>query len=110
MNRRFAVITLILCSSIAFAQQSPTEAIRAGRLIDVRTGKVSNNAYVIIGKIAFCRLPRVHPQGNCNRPIEIHSSAWPHRQSRPHSRQSQGPVLHRQPAHILGTKGNLGSP
>jgi imidazolonepropionase-like amidohydrolase len=63
MNRRFAVITLILCSSIAFAQQSPTEAIRAGRLIDVRTGKVSNNAYVIIGKDRVLQIAESAPTG-----------------------------------------------
>ena len=63
MNRRFAVISLILCSSIAFAQQSPTKAILAGRLIDVRTGKVSNNAYVIIGKDRVLQIAESAPTG-----------------------------------------------
>ena len=63
MNRRFAVITLILCSSIALAQQSPTAAILAGHLIDVRTGKVSTNAYVIIGKDRVLQIADSAPAG-----------------------------------------------
>ena len=63
MNRRFALITLILCSSVALAQQSPTAAILAGHLIDVRTGKVSSNVYVIVGKDRILQISDSAPVG-----------------------------------------------
>jgi imidazolonepropionase-like amidohydrolase len=63
MNRRFAVITLILCSAIAFAQPSPTAAILAGHLIDVRTGKVATKAYVIVGKDRVLQITDSAPAG-----------------------------------------------
>jgi imidazolonepropionase-like amidohydrolase len=63
MNRRFAVITLILCSAIAFAQPSPTAAILAGHLIDVRTGKVATKAYVIVVKDRVLQITDSAPAG-----------------------------------------------
>jgi imidazolonepropionase-like amidohydrolase len=63
MNRRFAVLTLILCSAIAFAQPAPTAAILAGRLIDVRTGKVATKAYVIVVKDRVLQITDSAPAG-----------------------------------------------
>ena len=46
-----------------FAQPSPTAAILAGRLIDVRTGKVATKAYVIVGKDRVLQITDSAPAG-----------------------------------------------
>jgi imidazolonepropionase-like amidohydrolase len=42
---------------------SPTVAVRAGRLIDVRTGHVSSNVYVVVGKDRILRIADSAPAG-----------------------------------------------
>ncbi len=55
-----ACLGILLCSlaSIALAQPAPvaTSAVRAGRLIDVRTGRVTTNAYILIAKDRILRI------------------------------------------------------
>jgi len=55
-----AGILLSVFATHALAQQpaSPTLAIHAGRLIDVRTGQVSNGAYIIVAKDRILRARR----------------------------------------------------
>jgi len=43
--------------------QTPTLAVHAGRLIDVRTGKVSTNAYIMVGKDRILRIADSAPAG-----------------------------------------------
>jgi imidazolonepropionase-like amidohydrolase len=45
------------------AQEAPTVAVRAGRLIDVRSGKVSSNAYIIVAKDRILRIADSAPSG-----------------------------------------------
>jgi imidazolonepropionase-like amidohydrolase len=48
----FAVLAIVVCLATGTLQglDSPTLAVRAGRLIDVRSGKVSTNQYIVISK------------------------------------------------------------
>ena len=50
MNFRAFVAFLILCSlpAVAAAQQTKVVAIKAGRVLDVRTGQIINNAFILI--------------------------------------------------------------
>ncbi len=58
---------MLLCSlaGIVFAQPAPvaTWAVRAGRLIDVRTGRVTTNAYILIAKDRILRIADSAPAG-----------------------------------------------
>ena len=55
---------LFICAvGIVHGQQSPTLAIRAGHLIDVRSGKVVNNSYIIVGKDRILRMADSAPSG-----------------------------------------------
>lgn len=48
-RRSFCLLTaLCLAASAALAQQPVTQAVLAGKLIDVRTGQVRNHAYILI--------------------------------------------------------------
>lgn len=51
-------VMLCLLGAPAVAQQAPvaTSVVRAGRLIDVRTGRVTTNAYILIAKDRILRL------------------------------------------------------
>ncbi len=52
-SRASVLIILLFAISVSYAQQDsvePTVAIHAGRLIDVRTGRVTTNAYITIAK------------------------------------------------------------
>ena len=55
---------LFLCAVGAVqGQESPTLAVRAGHLIDVRSGKVSNNAYIVVAKDRILRIADSAPSG-----------------------------------------------
>jgi imidazolonepropionase-like amidohydrolase len=59
--RQLALVTIIFCclAGILHAQQEtpvPTFAVHAGRLIDVRSGKVSTNAYILVAKDRIVRI------------------------------------------------------
>lgn len=53
-----ACFLLCFLAALVPAQQEPvaTSAVRAGRLIDVRTGRVSTNAYILIAKDRILRI------------------------------------------------------
>jgi imidazolonepropionase-like amidohydrolase len=65
--RRFACVGVLICSLVALApaQQEPvaTSAVRAGRLIDVRTGRVTTNAYILIAQDRILRIADSAPAG-----------------------------------------------
>ena len=50
-------------SPSADGKAAPTQAILAGRLIDVRTGHVSTNTYIIIEKDRIARIDTTAPKG-----------------------------------------------
>lgn len=58
-------ILLCLLMTFAAAQQEPvaTSAVRAGRLIDVRTGRVTTNTYILIAKERILRIADSAPAG-----------------------------------------------
>ncbi len=62
-----AGVCFLLCflAALVPAQQEPvaTSAVRAGRLIDVRTGRVSINAYILIAKDRILRIADLAPAG-----------------------------------------------
>src|SRR5450755_3055653 len=60
-----AGIVLGLLIAVASAQQAPvaTSALRAGRLIDVRTGRVTTNVYILIAKDRILRIADSAPAG-----------------------------------------------
>jgi len=62
-----AGVCFLLCflAALVPAQQEPvaTSAVRAGRLIDVRTGRVSTNAYLLIAKDRILRIADSAPAG-----------------------------------------------
>jgi imidazolonepropionase-like amidohydrolase len=66
-----AVRIVLLCSVVAICpqalnaqqDQSPTLAVRAGRMIDVRSGKVSTNAFIVIAKDRIVRITDSVPAG-----------------------------------------------
>ena len=62
-----AGVCFLLCflAALVPAQQEPvaTSAVRAGRLIDVRTGRVSTNAYILITKDRILRIADSAPAG-----------------------------------------------
>jgi imidazolonepropionase-like amidohydrolase len=62
-----AGVCFLLCflAALVPAQQEPvaTSAVRAGRLIDVRTGRVSTNAYILIAKDRILRIADSAPAG-----------------------------------------------
>jgi imidazolonepropionase-like amidohydrolase len=65
--RYTACVGVLLCSlaSSALGQPAPeaTSAVRAGRLIDVRTGRVTTNAYILIAKDRILRIADSAPAG-----------------------------------------------
>jgi imidazolonepropionase-like amidohydrolase len=71
--RQFTLFAVVFCcvSGAIQAQQippqqetqAPTLAVRAGRLIDVRTGKVSTNAYILVAKDRILRIANAAPAG-----------------------------------------------
>jgi imidazolonepropionase-like amidohydrolase len=55
---------LFLCvAGTLYGQETPSLAVRAGRLIDVRSGKVSSNTYIVIGKDRILRISDSAPSG-----------------------------------------------
>jgi imidazolonepropionase-like amidohydrolase len=59
-----AGVCLVLFVTLASAQQpAPTAAIHAGTLIDVRSGKVSTNTYVIVAKDRILQISDSAPSG-----------------------------------------------
>jgi imidazolonepropionase-like amidohydrolase len=62
-----AGVCFLLCflAALVPAQQEPvaTSAVRAGRLIDVRTGRVITNAYILIAKDRILRIADSAPAG-----------------------------------------------
>jgi len=55
---------LFLCVvGVVQGQETPTVAVRAGRLIDVRSGKVSTNAYIVVAKDRILRISDSAPSG-----------------------------------------------
>jgi imidazolonepropionase-like amidohydrolase len=62
-----AGVCFLLCflAALVPAQQEPvaTSAVRVGRLIDVRTGRVSTNAYILIAKDRILRIADSAPAG-----------------------------------------------
>jgi imidazolonepropionase-like amidohydrolase len=48
MNRLVAFLFALICSLSIAAAQAPTQAVLAGKLIDVRTGQVRTHTYVLI--------------------------------------------------------------
>jgi imidazolonepropionase-like amidohydrolase len=66
--RQFALLTVVFCclAAILHAQQEnlvPTVAVHAGRLIDVRSGKVSTNTYILVAKDRILRIVDTPPAG-----------------------------------------------
>lgn len=66
--RRFTAgvgILFCLLGALALAQPEPaaTSAVRAGRLIDVRTGRVTTNVYILIAKDRILRIADSAPAG-----------------------------------------------
>src|ERR1700678_2012360 len=66
--RQFAFLTVVFCclAAILHAQQEnlvPTVAVHAGRLIDVRSGKVSTNTYILVAKDRILRIVDTPPAG-----------------------------------------------
>lgn len=60
----FGWVFLLLCmAGTVLAQETATLAIRAGRLIDVRSGKVSTNAYIVVAKDRILRIADSAPSG-----------------------------------------------
>src|SRR5215475_11808695 len=58
------LLAVFICISVNLtAQDNPTLAVRAGRLIDVRSGKVSNNAYIVVAKDRILRITDSAPAG-----------------------------------------------
>ena len=65
-NWMFLVIVVCCVAATVDAQQTnpePTAAVRAGRMIDVRTGKVSTNVYILIAKDRILRIADSAPAG-----------------------------------------------
>jgi imidazolonepropionase-like amidohydrolase len=58
-------ILILFLTGVSSAQQQSvaTSAIRAGRLIDVRTGRVTNNTYILIAKDRILRIADSAPTG-----------------------------------------------
>jgi imidazolonepropionase-like amidohydrolase len=55
---------LFICVvGVVQGQETPTVAVRAGRLIDVRSGKVSTNAYIVVAKDRILRISDSAPSG-----------------------------------------------
>lgn len=55
---------LFLCVvGVVQGQETPTVAVRAGKLIDVRSGKVSTNAYIVVAKDRILRISDSAPSG-----------------------------------------------
>jgi len=66
--RKWMLIAFVLYSVAATVDAEsenpePTAAVRAGRMIDVRTGKVSVNAYILIAKDRILRIAESAPAG-----------------------------------------------
>jgi len=64
--RRFALLAVVVCLAgglHAQENQTATLAVRAGHLIDVRSGKVSTNAYIVIAKDRILRIADSAPAG-----------------------------------------------
>jgi imidazolonepropionase-like amidohydrolase len=64
---RFQLFGILFAATISFAQQapapSPTQAILAGRLIDVRTGDVRTHAYILIAGERVQSIAETAPAG-----------------------------------------------
>ena len=63
---RQIVLIVLFCGIAAIMQaqkEVPTLAVRAGRLIDVRSGKVSNNSYILIAKDRILSIADSAPAG-----------------------------------------------
>ena len=54
---------LMLTSAAAQQAAVPTSAVRAGKLIDVRTGQVTTNAYILMAKDRILRIADSAPAG-----------------------------------------------
>jgi imidazolonepropionase-like amidohydrolase len=65
---RWMLLLFVVCSFAVTVRAQreftqPTAAVRAGRLIEVRTGKVSNNTYILIAKDRILRIADSAPSG-----------------------------------------------
>jgi imidazolonepropionase-like amidohydrolase len=65
---RFALLTFVFCYPMGLLHAQletpvPTLAVHAGRLIDVRSGKVSTNAYILVAKDRIVRIADSAPVG-----------------------------------------------
>jgi len=58
-----AILVGCITGTITAQDQTPTLAVRAGRLIDVRSGKVSTNAYILVAKDRILRIADAVPAG-----------------------------------------------
>ena len=58
-----AGLALAACSAAQQENSTPTGAIQAGRMIDVRSGKVSTNVYILIAKDRVLRIADSAPAG-----------------------------------------------
>src|SRR5580698_7056760 len=102
--RQFTLFAVVFCcvSGAIQAQQippqqetqAPTLADRAGRLIDVRTGKVSTNAYILVAKDRILRIADAAPAGV--RVVDL-------------SKYTVVPGLIDSHAHVFAAEGDLGS-
>ena len=63
MKRLIALLAVLVSPCLAQAQPAPTAAVLAGHLIDVRTGKVSSNAYVVLAKDRILEITGTAPPG-----------------------------------------------
>src|ERR1700722_2874851 len=72
MNLRSLLPYCLVCASVAFGQVSnqaskpeptPTAAILAGKLIDVRTGAVRSHAYIVLARDRVLSISNTAPAG-----------------------------------------------
>lgn len=59
----FCCIAGIIQAQMQAQKETPTLAVRAGRLIDVRSGKVSTNAYILVAKDRIVSIADSAPAG-----------------------------------------------
>jgi imidazolonepropionase-like amidohydrolase len=66
LSRTFVLAVIFAAAAMAQAQrenQAPTLAVHAGRLIDVRTGKLTVNAYIVVAKDRIVGVADAAPDG-----------------------------------------------
>lgn len=108
----FACTVLILVVVTCSAQpgsEKVTAAIHAGRLIDVRSGRVTTNGYITIAKGRIAGIGIRSRGGSGRRSVEIYRGAWAYRLSRPCVGESEGSIFCLGFANVIAPKGHLGS-